>query len=96
MSKNKQKQIQSIFSIVNGFQSPILLSNLSIPTDLDRELVRSIALFGDSDSFRDTLRNPTFQHRLDLTAKKAARERRRYLLSVKEHQPEKFERFCTH
>ena len=97
MSKNKQNKIQSIFSIVDGFQSPILLSNLSIPTDLDRKLVRSFALFGDSDSFRDTLRrNPTFQHRLNSTAKKAARERRRYLLSVKKHQPEKFERFCTH
>lgn len=99
MSYSKErtkKQLQSAFSIVETFQSPLLLSNLSIPIELDREIVRSIALFGDTDCLKDTIRrNPAFVS-LDTTTKKAARNRRRYLLATKHQQPEKFEQFCAH
>ena len=94
--QTKKNQLHSVFSVVGNFQSPLLLSNLSIPTELDRVIVRSLALFGDSDCLRDTLRrNPAFNS-LDSTSKVAARNRRRYLLAVKEQQPEKFEEFCVH
>ena len=99
MSNRKQatqNQLQSVFSVIGSFQSPLLLSNLSIPSELDRELVRSLALFGDSDSLKDTLRrNPAFRT-LDSSSKVAARNRRRYLLAIKEQQTEKFEELCAH
>ena len=96
--ENDDKQIRSSsFSVVDNFQSPILISNLAVATDVDRELVRSIAFFGESESFWDTLRrNPNFLYRLDSASKKVARDRRRYLLSVRANQPEKFEAFCKH
>ena len=101
MSKKRENDVKQIrsssFSVVDNFQSPILISNLAVATDVDRELVRSIAFFGESESFWDTLRrNPNFLYRLDSASKKVARDRRRYLLSVRANQPEKFEAFCKH
>ena len=94
--KATKNQLQSVFSVVGSFQSPLLLSKLTIPSELELELVRSLALFGDQDCLKDTLRrNPAFRT-LDSSSKVAARNRRRYLLAIKEQQTEKFEELCAH
>ena len=103
MSSSKQKETPKLdkrnstpFPVVDNFQSPINLWSLAIPPDIDRELVRSVAFFGDSDCFREvTNRLPSFQF-LDPATKRSVRERRRYLLSTKKLHQSRFEELCLH
>ena len=81
--------------IIENFQSPILLSSLAVPLHLDKELVRSVALYGDFDCFRDLVRRlPAYL--ADNSSKKAARQRRHYLLVIKKTNPQKFQAVCVH
>lgn len=90
----KNKNTEHLHSIGNEslLQSPILPSpRLSIAVDLDREIVRSVSCFGDTESAKDLAKRiPSFNH-LDSRGKRAARDRRRFLLTTKALQPEKFE-----
>ena len=63
MSTPKQQKLNSVaFPVVEDFQSPINLWNLAIPPEIDRELVRSVAFFGNSDCFREVTKQiPSFQ-----------------------------------
>ena len=98
MPKSTSKQqIATVVTnpIIEDFQSPVLLSSLAVPLHLDKELVRSVSLYGDFDCFRDLARRvPTYL--TDNSSKKAARRRRHYLLSIKKSDPEKFEAVCVH
>ena len=84
------------YPVVDNFQSPINLWNLAIPPDIDGELVRSAAFFGDSDCFKEvTKRIPSFAF-LDPTTKKSVRDRRRYLLTTKKLNPRRFGDLCLY
>ena len=75
----------------NNFRSPVLCSSLQVPESIDRELIRSVYLFGAEDSFRESSRRiPSFKS-LNSTAKRAIRDRRLYLLKLKEDDPEKLD-----
>ena len=94
-AKKEETPIHQSPAVVD-FNSPVVLSYLSISTDLDREIVRSLALFGESDSFKDICkRNPAYSF-LDTSVKTAARNRRRYLLKIQKQDPAKFEQLCSH
>ena len=94
-AKKETTPIHNSAPIVD-FSSPLNLSYLSISTDLDRELVRSLALFGESDSFKDICkRNPVYNF-LEPSVKTAARNRRRYLLKIQRQDPAKFEQLVCY
>lgn len=83
--EKKQKEVDSL----NNFLSPSCPA--SVPDSVDRELVRSVVFFGDTDSFRETSRRIQIYPLLDSATKRAVRDRRRHLLELKQKQPEKLE-----
>ena len=56
MPKTKPIQFNTTHPVIENFQSPVLLNTLAVPVNLDKELVRSIAIYGDFDSFRGLVR----------------------------------------
>ena len=95
MPKTKPIQFNTTHPVIENFQSPVLLNTLAVPVNLDKELVRSIAIYGDFDSFRGLVRRfPNYFP--DSSSKQAARQRRRYLNLVKRTDVQKFEAICAH
>ena len=91
--ENQIKTQDESFStpIREGFQSPVVCSSVHVPESIDRELIRSVFLFGAEDSLRETSRRiPSFPS-LSSTAKRAIHDRRRFLLRLKKNDPEKLQ-----
>ena len=72
--------------------TPLFVSpSTFIPPDIDREILRSVLLFGNSENFKEISQRISSYDSCTPTQKRAIRDRRRSLLKHKQSSPERLE-----